>query len=113
MQFGIAVLLLLLSAGFVGIGIFFRDRRNAGYLVLTGFVILMLTGLLLSYDEITVKSGEVIEAVNNTSSVTTFTYEEPNAVTNSVLSMILILGGLWGIIATSRLMKMDSEEDEE
>lgn len=113
MQFSIAILLLLLSGSLILAAMLLRDRKNSGYLFMSGFVVLMVTGLLLSYDEIGVKSGEIQTAVNDTTTTVTYVYEEPNAVTNTVVSMVLILGGLWGVLTTSRLMKIDSEEDDE
>lgn len=91
----LGLFLLFLAGAFV-----FREERRGGYLLLSGFVLLVLLGLLVLTTGLTYATGYTITTSGSTSTVNTV-YASISALENTLVSMPLILVGVWGAIVTS------------
>lgn len=113
MNFAILVLLLSIGLGFFVGAYIFRDGRRGGYMMLSGFLVVLLVGILTVVNGIEYPTGYAINEVGLQSVLTT-TYTSVSTLENTVVSMPFILAGLWGVIVvTNTLYSTRKDKDEE
>ena len=111
----LALALILIVAGFY-------DYKHGGYLKLSGFVILLIIGLLALTSPLELKTGELTNTTNQyyvqgnetllnlTSSNTSYIYTENSNILNNVFGIILVLLGLYGIMRSRQDIMSDKEK---
>ena len=116
------ILIISLTLAIILIIAGYFDYKHGGYLKLSGFVILLMLGLLTVISPIEIKSGELTNTTNqytyennetlldSTSSTTEFVYTENNNILNNVFGIILVLAGLYGILRSRQDIIEDSDE---
>lgn len=103
MKLTILILLLSFGLGFFSLAYFQQEARRGGYAMLSGFIVLMITGLLVSGFGLEYKAGEDITAVfdagtNTTTTQMQYSYESVTTIENTLVGLPLILAGFWGMM---------------
>jgi hypothetical protein len=113
MNFSVLIVLVGIALGFFVAAYIFRDERRGGYMMLSGFMIIMLVGILTVATGIKYPTGYTIDDTGAQSVLTT-TYTDVSTIENTIVSMPFILAGLWGIIVvTNALYKTRNDKEEE
>jgi len=113
MNLTVIILLLSFAIGFFILGFIIRENKKYGYAILSGFVLLLITGLLIGSDGIEYPSGALIDTVNSTTTVTN-TYSSTTTLETTSLSLPLILAGFWGLLVTvNSIRSANYEADDE
>jgi preprotein translocase subunit SecG len=107
MNFTILILLLSISLGFFIAAYIFREGRRGGYMMLSGFLVILLAGILTIVNGLTYPIGYTIDEVGLQSVLTSV-----SAIENTLVSMPFILAGLWGVVTIS-ITLYSTKDDEE
>jgi hypothetical protein len=105
--------MISVALGFFIAAYIFRDGRRGGYMMLSGFLVILLVGILTLTTGIEYPSGYTIDETGLQSVLTT-TYATVSATENTVVSMPFILAGLWGVLVVTNTLystRKDKEED--
>ena len=106
----IFILILTISLILIFIGVINRDQALGSYMMIAGFLLMLLLSLLLLSDGVEYPSGEknihtYIYDENNTLiniETTTITeYEEKESVLSWVLNFVLLITGIAGVIGSA------------
>lgn len=117
MNLGVLSFILLISLGFLFVGYLIRFDKRSNYSFMTGFALVMVAGLFMLATPVSFKSGEtttVTYAVNSTTDntqVAVYDYTPLPSYQNNLIAMFLILGGLWGVIASVLKVKNWDESE--
>lgn len=113
MQLLILIMLLGIGLGFFALAWMMSESKRGGYAMLSGFVLILIAGLLTTAFGVNYKSGYQL---NDNSTVTTVSYQYTNltVLENFVVGTPLILGGFWGAIVVMLSMgEMKKDEKDE
>lgn len=111
MNLSILILLVSIALGFFVAAYIFRDTRRGGYMMLSGFLVVLLAGLLTLTTGIDYPSGYTIDDTS-TPTVLSTTYTTIPTLENTIISMPFILAGLWGILVVGNTLYSTRKDDE-
>lgn len=119
--------LLLIALGFFVLAYFMNDTKRGAYALLSGFIIVLLTGILIAGFGLEYQKGTVTtEDLNSTSTIIgndtlttgtntiteTYEYNTLNALERTILSLPLILAGFWGVLVVATAVKESRYEEQ-
>ena len=110
MEIEIITFLLVVALAFILAGWLLKETKESMYMFLTGFVIVLVTGIIVASTGLDFTSAIII----NNNAITTQGFTTPGYV-NVIASLSFILAGLWGTIVMSlyipRASKLKEGED--
>lgn len=101
MDLTILILMLALAAGFTIIGFVIKDetyQRGSNYLKISGFLILMLAGVLLATTGLKYQQGYTITTATDGTQTLAAQYSSATGPEGIIVGLAMILGGMYGAI---------------
>lgn len=114
MKLVVLVLLLSFTVGFFFLAYFQNESRRGGYAMLAGFIILLLSGTFVAVFGLDYRDGYVMTDSGAVDTID-YTFVSLTATENILVSLPLIISGLWGLIVVGlalRETRYDEEIDE-
>lgn len=107
----LVVLLLLLSfgMGFFLLAYFQSESRRGGYAMLSGFILVMIAGLLVAGFGLEYRDGYTITDAGVTQTID-YDYVALSTLENLSVALPLILAGLWGTLVVFQALRETRNE---